>query len=195
MAKRRVIKFKHPLHKKAKQTYGVLGVVILVLVFAVARWAGLPVDFLFDNESRRTTSQQADLPEGVYDVEDVVDGDTLRLADEMRTRIRLIGVDTPETVKSGTSVQPFGPEASQFTKDAIARNGNKVRISFDGDQVDKYGRTLAMVWLGEVLLNEQLIREGLGRAQLQYKYSREMKDRFQAAEDLAKREKRGIWSL
>jgi len=48
---------------------------------------------------------------------------------------------------------------------------------------------------GDTLLNELLIREGLARAQLQYNYSREMKNRFQAAEDQAKQEKRGIWSL
>ena len=98
-------------------------------------------------------------------------------------------------VKLNTSVQPFGSEASQFTKDALAKNGNSVRITFDGDQVDRYGRTLAMVWLGDTLLNEQLIREGFVRTQLQYNFSQEMKNRFQSAENLAKREKRGIWSL
>ena len=193
MAKQRIKKFKNPLHRQAKQAYGVLGVIILVLGLAVAKWAGLPVDFLFENGT--TTSQQAAIPEGTYKVERVVDGDTLRLADKNRTRIRLIGADTPETVKTNTPVQPFGPEASQFTQNAIARNGNMVRITFDGTQIDRYGRTLAMVWLGDTLLNEQLIREGLARAQLQYNYSREMKNRFQVAEDLAKREKRGIWSL
>ena len=192
MAKR-VKKLKFSLDKQAKKAFGILGVVILLLAIVVAKWAGLPVDFLFENGT--TTSQKADIAEGVYDVEYCVDGDTLRLANPSRTYIRLIGADTPETVKQGTPVQPFGPEASQFTKEAIAQNGNKVGITFDGDQIDRYGRTLAMVWLGDTLLNEQLIRAGLARAQLQYNYSREMKDRFQAAENAAKRGKRGIWSL
>ena len=196
MAKRRIKKFRHPFHRKTKQIYGIVGVVLLALVLAGAKWAGLPVDFLFENETRRTTtSQRANFPEGIYRVERVVDGDTLILANQTRTRIRLIGADTPETVKPNTPVQPFGPEASRFTKNAIARNGNKVRITFDGTQIDRYGRTLAMVWLGDTLLNEQLIREGLARAQLQYNYSREMKNRFRTAENHAKREKRGIWSL
>ncbi len=194
MAKK-IKKFKFSLDKKAKQLFGVLGGVILVLAVVAAKWLGLPVDFLFENDKPQpaaTSQTQAALPEGTYDVEHCVDGDTLKLANG--TRIRLIGADTPETVKPNTPVQPFGPEASQFTKEAVARNGNKVRITYDGTQIDKYGRTLAMVWLGDTLLNEQLIRVGLARAQLQYSYSREMKDRFQAAEDLAKREKRGIWS-
>ena len=192
MAKR-VKKLKLSLDKQARKAFGILGVVILLLAIVVAKWAGLPVDFLFENGT--SSSQKADIVEGIYDVEYCVDGDTLRLANASRTRIRLIGADTPETVKQGTPVQPFGPEASQFTKDAIAQNGNKVGITFDGDQIDRYGRTLAMVWLGDTLLNEELIRVGLARAQLQYNYSREMKNRFQAAENLAKREKLGIWSL
>ena len=188
---KQVKKLKNALDKKAKKTFGILGLVILLLALAVAKWAGLPIDFLFES----TASQKAELLEGTYQVERCVDGDTLILANESRTRIRLIGADTPETVKPNTPVQPFGPEASQFTRDAIAQNGNQVRITFDGTQIDRYGRTLAMVWLDDTLLNEELIREGLARAQLQYNYSREMKNRFQAAEDLAKREKLGIWSL
>jgi len=190
---KRAKKLKYSLDKTAKRAFGISGVILLMLSLAVAKWAGLSVDFLFENET--TASQKAELTEGIYEVERCIDGDTLILANASRTRIRLIGVDTPETVKPNTPVQPFGPEATQFTRDAVSQNGNKVRITFDGTQIDRYDRTLAMVWLGDRLLNEQLIREGLGRAQLQYKYSREMKDRFQSAENLAKREKRGIWSL
>jgi len=188
-------KYKFALGIKKNRLYGFLAVIIFILALAVADWVGLPVDFLFENETRRTTtSQLANIPEGTYKVEYVVDGDTLRLADENRTYIRLIGADTPETVKSNTPAQPFGPEATRFTTDAIAQNGNKVRITFDGTQIDKYGRTLAMVWLGDTLLNEQLIRDGLARAEIQYNYSQEMKNRFRTAENQAKREKRGIWS-
>ena len=189
MTKRRIKKFRSPFHRKTKQIYGIFGVAILVLVLTVAKWAGLPVDFLFENGP--TTSQRAEIPEGIYEVERVVDGDTLILANEMRTRIRLIGANTPEM---GNPPQPFAPEASQFTQDAIARNGNIIHITFDGTKIDQYGRTLAMVWLGDMLLNEQLIREGLARAEIQYNYSREMKNRFQSAENQAKWEKCGIWS-
>jgi len=188
---KQVKKLKNALDKKAKKNFGILGVVVLLLALAVAKWAGLPIDFLFES----TASQKTELLEGTYEVERCVDGDTLILANESRTRIRLIGADTPETVKPNTPVQPFGPEASQFTRDAIAQNGNKVRITFDGTKIDRYGRTLAIVWLDDTLLNEELIRVGLARAQLQYSYSREMKNRFQAAENFAKQEKRGIWSL
>ena len=191
-------KLKFGLNKKAKQAGGLLGVVILVLVLLIAKWAGVSLDFLFEEEKpQQTTEQTAALPEGIYDVIKCVDGDTIDLADGTKkgTRIRLIGANTPETVKQNSPIEPFGPEASRFTKEIIAQNKNRARIAYDGAKVDRYGRTLAHVWLGDVLLSERLIREGLATAELQYSYSREMKDRFKAAEDLAKQEKRGIWSL
>jgi micrococcal nuclease len=97
-------------------------------------------------------------------------------------------------------VEPFGKEASAFTKQKIAEANNRVRLAFDGDQIDKYGRTLAMVYLpqpddSEVWLNELLIREGLATAQLQYRYSKGAKDKFRQAEEEAKAAKRNLWSL
>ena len=120
------------------------------------------------------------IEEGLFEVVRVVDGDTLIVGDildkQKQYRVRLIGADTPEVVKSGTPVEPFGQEASEFTKRMIAEAGNKVRIAFDGEQVDRYKRTLAMVYLtmpngSEVLLNELLIREGLAHARLDFRYS------------------------
>ena len=126
-------------------------------------------------------------------VERVVDGDTLLL--EGGVRVRLIGANTPETVKPNSPVEPFGPEASEFTKKTIADAGNRVRLESDGDRKDRYGRQLAMVYVGSVLLNEELIRQGLARAETQYRYSAEKKTRFKAAEDDAKKNNRGIWGI
>ena len=145
-------------------------------------------------------SKQSPLREGIWPVVHVVDGDTLDVHDDDGTkhRIRLIGADTPEVVKPNHPVEPFGPEASAYTKKMIADCGSRVRVAFDGDQIDRYGRNLAMIYLqtteGEVLLNELLIRQGLARAQTQYRYSNAMKERFRAAEEAAKTEKRNIWN-
>lgn len=121
----------------------------------------------------------------------VVDGDTLLLKDG--TRVRMIGIDTPETKKEGTPVQPFGPEASEYTKKFCA--GGTVRLVFDGERHDDYGRLLAHVYLGDRFLSEELILNGLARVLYRHPYSDVMKDRFRAAENAAKREKKGIWSL
>ena len=142
------------------------------------------------------------IEEGIWTVVHVADGDTFDVDDGAgnKYRVRLIGADTPETVKPNTPVQPFGPEASDFTKRKIAEAKNQVRLAFDGDQVDKYGRSLAMVYLQmpddkEVWLNELLIREGLARAQLQYRFSKGAKNALRQAEEEAKSTKRNLWSL
>ena len=130
------------------------------------------------------------LAEGLYEVQRVVDGDTLLLANH--ARVRLIGADTPETVKPNHPVEPWGPEASEFSRQFVA--GRQVRLELDRERLDKYGRFLAYVWVGDRMLNEELIRAGLARAELQYHYSASMKTRFRRAEADAKSAGRGIWS-
>lgn len=143
-------------------------------------------------------SEEADFPDSqTVEIERCVDGDTLiARKDGRRWRVRLIGCNTPETVKEGTPVEPFGPEASAYTKKRIAEFSDEVTLIRDGDRVDQYGRRLALVFLGsdrEHLLNEELIRLGLARATLQYRFSDAQKDVFRKAEKEAKKEKRGIW--
>jgi micrococcal nuclease len=147
------------------------------------------------------SQNQSPLKEGIWLVVYVADGDTLDVVDDsgIKHRIRLIGADTPEVVKPHTPKQPFGQEASNFTKQIIARNGNRVRVAFDGDQIDQYGRNLAMIYIqtpqGEIWLNELLVREGLAKALLQYRFSKGAKTRLQIAENEAKMARRKIWSV
>jgi micrococcal nuclease len=125
-----------------------------------------------------------------HEVERVVDGDTLLLAN--RARVRLIGIDTPETVKPNTPPQPWGAEATAFTKEFVA--GGTVRLEFDRERVDQYDRFLAYVYVDEAMLNEELLRAGLARMEPQYRYDQGMKRRFRKAEDEARANRLGIWS-
>ena len=109
------------------------------------------------------------------------------------TRIRLLGVDTPETKRPDTPIQPFGSEAYEFSRDHV--EGRYVRLEFDKERHDRYGRVLAYVYRDDWLLNEALIRAGLGRAITNHPYSESMKRRFRAAQRDARRERLGIWSL
>lgn len=80
------------------------------------------------------------------EVTDVTDGDTIKVNLGGKTEtIRLIGVDTPETVHPSEPVQPYGPEASTFTKEQL--NGKTIYLEFDAQINDQYGRMLAYVWL------------------------------------------------
>lgn len=129
---------------------------------------------------------------GPYRVERVIDGDTLALEGDVR--VRLIGVDTPETVHPDRPVEPLGHEAAEFVREHV--EGQRVRLEFDKERRDRYGRVLAYVyrWEDDWLLNEELIRAGYSRAVLRYPYSAAMKRRFREAEAFAREEGRGLWA-
>lgn len=134
---------------------------------------------------------------GTFRVTHVVDGDTLDvdtpdgLTGQAHTRIRLWGVDTPETVKPDTPVQHFGPEASAFTK--LSCRGKQVRLELvKGNTRGKYGRLLAYVTLPDgKMLNAELIAGGFGYADPRFEHPRLVE--FARLQRKAMRERRGLW--
>lgn len=134
----------------------------------------------------------ADIKEGKYHVRHVIDGDTLVLDDGRK--IRLIGIDAPETDDRRGPIEPWGPQASSFARDFVERSNGWVTLQFDLERLDQYERHLAYVFVEDGLLNEELIRRGLARFKPNYRYSGVMKRRFRAAEETAKRKKQGIWT-
>jgi micrococcal nuclease len=161
-----------------------LAIVLLLIALATAlRFGFLP---------RPDQDPPEVLPEETtYVVQRVVDGDTLRLPG--RIYVRLIGVDTPETVKPNWPVEPFGPEATQFTKEFIGRQPIQLRL--DHERTDQHGRWLAYVYVNGKMLNEALLKAGLATAHTEYHYSESMKKRFREAEAAARKKRLGIWSL
>jgi micrococcal nuclease len=93
----------------------------------------------------------------------VVDGDTVEARVEGEVEdVRLIGVDTPETVKPGEPVECFGPQASRFSHRTL--EGRRVRLIFGEERRDVYGRLLAYAYLDDQLVNAALVRRGLARS-------------------------------
>ncbi len=91
-------------------------------------------------------------------VREAVDGDTLRLADGRR--VRILGLDTPETHHPGMAgPQPGGPEAAARLKGLV--EGRQVGLEWDASDRDHYGRLLRHVWLGPELVAARLLAEGL----------------------------------
>ena len=76
-------------------------------------------------------------------------------------RVRLIGMDAPESVKPDSPVECYGPEASAELKRLLPRR-TPVLLEYDLDRLDQYGRTLAYVWLTDPprLVNAELVRDG-----------------------------------
>ncbi len=121
-------------------------------------------------------------------VERVVDGDTIIV--EGVGRVRLIGVDTPETVHPNRPVEFFGKEASAFTKRLL--EGKRVRLEYDQERQDRYGRTLAYVYLDDgTFVNAEIIRLGYGHAYTRFPF-RHM-EAFRQFEREARDNRRGLW--
>lgn len=92
----------------------------------------------------------------------VVDGDTIVVSlDGHDEYVRYIGVDTPETVKPDTPVQCYGPRASDLNHRLV--EGRTVRLVFDRERRDDYGRLLAYVYAGSRFVNAALVRGGYAR--------------------------------
>jgi len=134
-----------------------------------------------------------------YKVLRSIDGDTIEIEYKGKAaKVRLIGVDTPETVHPNKPVERYGKEASAFTAKLV--EGKSVRIEFDqaneaSQNRDKYGRLLAYVYLpDDTLLNDRIIRDGYGHAYTKYPFDPEKLDQFRAAEKEARENKRGMWA-
>lgn len=130
-----------------------------------------------------------------YEVIKVVDGDTLSVNIDGKTQtLRLIGIDTPETVHPSKPVECFGVEASNKAKEVL--NYQSVKIEKDATQgdYDKYNRLLAYVILEDgTNFNKMMIEEGYAYEytyNLPYKYQSE----FKQAEEQAKALKKGLWA-
>ncbi len=123
----------------------------------------------------------------------VVDGDTIIVG--ARERVRLIGVDTPETKHPQKPVEYFGREASAFTKKMV--QGRRVRLEFDqaNSQIahkDRYKTTLAYVFLEDgTFLNAEIVKQGYGHAYTRFPFK--YLDEFRRYEREASKQHRGLW--
>ena len=124
----------------------------------------------------------------IYKVKRVIDGDTLLLVNG--ERVRLIGVDTPETKHPQKPVQYFGREAYLFTKQMV--DGKEARFEFERQKRDRYGRLLAYVYLLDgTFLNAEIIKQGYGSAYTRFPFK--YKEEFRRYEREARENRRGLW--
>lgn len=133
-------------------------------------------------------------PVGTGVVRWVVDGDTVDITiDGTEERVRLLGIDTPETKVPDTPAECFGPEAAARTAQLLPV-GTRVRLERDIVGRDDYGRLLAYVYRldDETFINESLVREGFARLLFirpNFAYQDQMVDAARAAEQ----EGLGLW--
>ena len=157
------------------------------------------------NSSYQDSSSSKEVPKGSVKatVERVVDGDTMKLKLDKTKEVvtlRLLLVDTPESVKKGVDPQPYSIEASNFAKNTL-KAGDTVYIEYDeGDKTDKYDRHLGYLWYYSndnsnwQMFNETLISQGYARVGYIYSQKRHL-DEFYKAQDYAKSNKLNILSV
>jgi micrococcal nuclease len=133
----------------SKEAFGSAVLLVIVALLILRPWEG--------------GNGEEDSPaEAVALVTRVVDGDTFEARiDGESEHVRLIGVDTPETVKPGEPVECFGPAASHFAKGLL--EGRRVRLVFGVERRDPYGRLLAYAYLPSGFVNAMLVRRGLAQ--------------------------------
>ena len=187
-------------------THLVGGLVVLALIIGGAfmigtKWNSPEVNTasaaaaVEDGSATSSEEVEEDEPEEeLYDVIKVVDGDTIAISMNGKSEtIRLIGIDTPETVDPRTAVQCFGKEATAKLKSIIGKRVGIERDEREGER-DKYDRLLAYIYTEEGLfLNKYMIEQGFAFEYTYddpYKYQKE----FKAAQADAKAKKRGLWA-
>lgn len=167
---------------------GLGAIALLVVLLAVLLFGGEDEGTTGDAPSGRTPARSLTVP-----VSRVVDGDTFEISvDGATDDVRMIGVDTPETVKPGSPVECFGPQASDFTHRLL--DGRTVRLEFDRERRDVYDRLLAYVYLGDRFVNAELVDGGYAR-------TLEIEPNTSHAGELARLEEeagaagRGLWGV
>ncbi|HEU4657474.1 MAG TPA: thermonuclease family protein [Capillimicrobium sp.] len=150
---------------------------------------------LFGGRIAAQRAEDRSAPDGVEaTVTRVVDGDTVHVdLDGADETVRYIGVDTPESVKPGTPVECFAKEAS--ARNAALVDGEDVRLRFDAERRDRYGRLLAYVYRARdgLFVNERLVRDGYARP-LTIPPNVRHANRFAALARRAREDDRGLWS-
>lgn len=123
-----------------------------------------------------------------------VDGDTFRaIINDKEYTIRMLSIDTPESVKANTDIEYYGKESSEYTCKRLT-NAKKIELEYDekSDKFDKYDRLLAWVFIDNKLLQEELVEKGYAKVAYlynDYKYNDILKEK----QELASAKEIGIW--
>jgi micrococcal nuclease len=141
-------------------------------------------------------AERTPFDEGVlYRVTKVIDGDTIEVqTPEKKITIRLLGINTPETVDPRRGVECYGKEASARVKELLIGTDVTLVLDVDREVQDKYGRYLAYVYTSEgVFVNQHLLEEGYAR-EYTYGSAYDEQKSFRRAQTDARLNNKGLWA-
>ncbi|MDI6840059.1 MAG: thermonuclease family protein [bacterium] len=122
-------------------------------------------------------------------VERVIDGDTILLSNG--ERVRYIGIDAPETVHPIKGVEYYGIEATEANRRLV--ENKSVKLEFDVQKRDKYGRLLAYVYVDTVFVNAKLVSQGYAKVST-YPPNVKYQELFLRLQQEAREAGRGLWT-
>jgi endonuclease YncB( thermonuclease family) len=162
--------------------------VVLVLGIGLILYAAQSRGWLHQAQSYAEQTQP-----GLYTVTEFIDGDTIVVnMNGSSEKVRLIGVDTPETHDPRKPVQCFGTAAAAFTKKLIGANDVRLQADPLNSNRDKYNRLLRYVYLPDgTLANAEIIKQGYGFAYTAFPFT--MTEDFTAFERQARQNNTGLW--
>jgi len=187
-------------------TKAVVAIVLVILLAGLAVWFQSQkyekrYQDLVDRSSAVSVVAEPQIPikdfSGMqsYKVVRVVDGDTVVLLIQGKeTRVRLIGVDTPETVHPRKPVQPYGREADHFLKNLLRGENVYIEHKAGVSEFDRYGRLLAYLYRAPdgLFVNLEIVRQGYGHAYTQFPF--QYMDLFRFYERKAREDAKGLWA-
>ena len=187
-------------NKLKKQLTGIIAfAIILVIAILLDKFNIIKIrDYLKVNDQQKTyeikeanTVNNSELQ--TYEVIRVVDGDTFVIKyNGQNERVRLIGIDTPESVHPDEEKNTeFGEQVSKYSKEMLT--GKKIVLEFDVEQRDKYGRLLAYVYLDGQMYNELLLKRGYAKLATYPPNVKYVED-FKALQKEARENKVGLWA-
>ncbi len=164
----------------------IISLTVTLVIVAFGYWG--------NNYEQQAAKVAANIPSGSYRVVDFADGDTISVDMNGKTeRIRMIGVDTPETHDPRKAVECFGQAAAPYTKQLIGSGSVRLEADSLSTNRDRYDRLLRYVYTGDnKLVEAELIRNGYAFAYVSFPFSK--LDEFRAYEKEAREANRGLWS-
>lgn len=154
------------------------------------------LDTVIDIDDFGLFDKEIELEKDEVIISEVVDGDTVKVefSNGDNESIRLLLIDTPESVHPNKPVQPFGKEASDYAK-VVLQEGDVVTLEKGNPERDKYDRLLGYIWIDDVNFNQLMIEEGYARVAYVYEPNTKYLEEFEQAEKDARTKEENIWSI
>lgn len=145
---------------------------------------------------RFQSKDELNLKEIQAEIVEIIDGDTfvVKTYDDAIEKVRLLLIDTPESVHPKEEKQLFSEEVLEYIE-SIVQKGDKITLELGEKERDKYDRLLAYVWVNNINLNKQLVEKGYARVAYVEEPNTKYLEEFIQAENVAKENKCNIWSV